>query len=111
MLTLLTTSLLLNLFSKLVEVPKIEPIEILLDKLAICEFDNRSDAINIMDGDASSFGAYQFKIKTFVHFGRRYGLPHDDIWSSEQQRAIAKEMLLEQRWKHWYNCYKKITFK
>ena len=109
--SLIFTSLILgNLILSKVEAPKVEPMEILLDRLAICESSGRKNAINIMDGDASSFGLFQFKIKSFVHFGRRYGLEHSDIWSSEQQRAIAKALIEDGRGQqHFKNCWRKLN--
>jgi hypothetical protein len=81
-------------------------IDEVIEELAVCESSNRHDAINHNDGKTGehSRGLLQFKEATFHHFGERYGLPHDDIWDVEQQKAIAKRMLAEKRWTHWYSC-------
>ena len=80
----------------------------LLDKLAFCESSNRQAVINEKDYGSASFSLYQFKIETFVWAGRKYGLPHDDIWSAEQQRAIAKALIESGRGEqHWKVCFRK----
>ena len=107
---ILASTILISVVSVPAGVVEIDPIEIVLDKLRICESSGRAKAINIMDGDASSFGAFQFKIKTFVWAGRRYGLEHSDIWSESQQRAIAKVLILDGRGEqHWKNCWEKMN--
>ena len=93
--------------------PERKPIltyEEVFKELMWCESRNNIKAINYDDGKIGehSRGPYQFKEETFNHFGKRYGLPHDDIWSVKQQEDIAKEMLKEGRWEHWYICLNKI---
>lgn len=100
------------LMRETVLVYKAEPSEIvlisdILEKLAMCESSNDSQAFNRYDPVTSSYGLYQFKLETFNHFGKRYGLKHNDIMNPEQQKAIASRMLSEGRWKHWYNCLNK----
>lgn len=50
-----------------------------------------------------------FQSATFHGFAKQYGLPHDDIYSREQQEILALNMLNSGGWRHWYNCAKKTT--
>lgn len=79
-------------------------LQLALERLAECESHNSMSEINVMDGDASSFGKWQFKIKTFVWAGTKYNLPHDDILSEKQQHDIAAAMLKAGMWRRWFNC-------
>lgn len=42
-------------------------------------------------------------------YGKKYGLPHDDISSDEQQAMIALYMLNDGLHRHWFHCSKKVT--
>lgn len=79
-----------------------------LNQLAMCESSGNPNAYVHNDGGSPSYGALQFKLGTFNHFGERYGIEHSDIMSKEQQFAIAEKMIYEGRWEHWYNCLHKI---
>ena len=104
---ILTSVILAHLITPPPEVPR-DPMPDILHKLAVCESSLQNNAINVMDGDASSFGRYQFKIKTFVWAGRKYGLEHSDIWSVKQQEAITRALIQDGYWKYWYHCGKII---
>src|SRR3990167_4369006 len=81
----------------------VDPMEKILEDLALCESSNNPLAINKKESHGISWGLLQFRIDTFNHFGERYGLLHNDIFNIEQQKAIAAEMLKEGR-NHWKNC-------
>ncbi len=85
--------------------PKFD-VEEALAVIRACESENNPRAYNPADPVTESIGLYQFKTETFHHFGERYGLPHDDIWSPEQQHEIAKAMIGEGRGEtHWKLCW------
>ena len=102
---ILSSILLANLITPQVPVWDISEV---LENLSWCESSNRQYIIRKDDGIGDSHGYLQFKLETFDHFGKRYGLPHDDIFSKEQQFAIAREMLVERRFSHWRVCSKKL---
>jgi len=79
-----------------------------LELLAKCESSNNPLAVNNNEPHGKSYGLLQFRIDTFNHFGERYGLPHDDIFNEEQQKAIALEMFKEGRLEHWETCITKM---
>lgn len=83
---------------------EIKTISEVLEGLAMCESSNNPKAFNRFDGGSPSYGLYQFKLSTFNHFGERYGLKHTDVMNPKQQEAIARMMLSEGRYSHWYNC-------
>ena len=106
MLTLIFSSLLFTNVVTMPEAPKWDMAETLA-KIAYCESRNRNGIINENDYGSPSFGKYQFKIQTFVWAGRKYDLPHGDIWSEEQQEAILKALIENrQAHKHWKVCWK-----
>ena len=78
-----------------------------LELLSQCESSGRQYAINSKEIHGSSYGILQFRLETFNHFGKRYGLPHTDIFSKEQQFAIAKAMIEDGRGNHWA-CWRKL---
>ena len=82
----------------------------LLDRLAICESSNNQKAIRPNDPDAPSIGLYQWKIESYVWAGRRYGLPHSDIWNPAEQRTITKALISDGRGQqHFKNCFRKYN--
>lgn len=105
---LLSGILLANLITPSVPVWDTEEV---LAQLAFCESSNRQNIIRKNDGIGDSYSYLQFKLETFRHFGERYGLPHDDIFSKEQQFAIAGRMLSEGRFSHWSVCSRKLKLK
>lgn len=76
----------------------------IMEHLSLCESSNNPWAINNKEIHGKSYGLYQFRLDTFQHFGKRYGLPHNDIFNPLQQRDIVKKMIEEGRWSHWFNC-------
>lgn len=50
-----------------------------------------------------------FQKATFNAYGKLYELPHDNIYSDDQQKAIATAMLNDGLWKKWLNCGRKVT--
>lgn len=82
-------------------------VDIFLSKLEICE-SNGTD-VKVLDTNGKySYSYFQFQEETFNHFGELYKLPHNDIYSRDQQYAIARKMIENGLWRHWYNCSKKI---
>lgn len=80
--------------------------------LAICESGGRD--ITILDSNHKySIGILQFQSATFLSFSKKYGMKVTikDIHSSTTQATLAKHMLDDGLWKHWYTCSKKITKK
>lgn len=82
----------------------VRTVDKVLEDLAFCESSNNPHAINSKEPHGISWGLYQFSIDTFNHFGERYNLPHDNIFSAKQQKAIVIEMLKEGRTEHWKKC-------
>ena len=85
----------------------------LLNKLILCESNNREEAI----GDSGKArGILQFWFGTFKEGVRKYDLlPYTEeielpnLWTDNYvQTELAKRMLLDGGWKHWLNCGKKI---
>lgn len=83
-------------------------IEDILDALALCESSNNEKAWNKNDGGTPSIGLYQFKVATWEWATKRYGFVGLDIMNGEHQRQVARHLLHEGRWKHWYACLKDI---
>jgi len=82
-------------------------LDIILAKLINCESGGRIDAI----GDhGKAFSILQFHKPTFEGFGKKYGLPHDDILNPVQQIEIAKAMITNEKngLDHWRNCRLKL---
>ena len=108
----LTSSLLLNSVSlvSVAEAPLNQEelrIDYILSELAYCESRGNPKAHNQDDGGTPSYGLLQFKLRTFNHFGEKYDLEHTDVTNPSQQVAIAREMLREGRWRHWFTCLSK----
>lgn len=78
----------------------------LIERLILCESRGNEKAIG---DNGKAFGILQFHQGTFDKFGSLYNLCHDNIWNPNQQREIAKKMLENGGWKHWTNCYLKIS--
>ena len=86
----------------------LDPLDLVIDKLATCESSQIPDVIVIDTNGYKSYGWLQFQQRTFDYFGEKYGLPHDDIMSPAQQIPIAKAMLKNGLWKAWYNCLRYV---
>ena len=81
-----------------------------IEALSICE--NPTATPRILDtNNRYSYGKLMFQKTTFDMYGEKYGLPHDDIYSDEQQELIALNMLNDGLWRHWRTCAKKTTQK
>src|SRR3990167_1160748 len=78
----------------------------LSEKIIQCESGNNIWAINTKERHGSSYGVAQFRLSTFQEFGKKYNLPHSDIYNSSQQRVIMIRMLENGLGsKHWKICY------
>lgn len=88
---------------------KEEVLNYYLNGLIACESGYNPNAWNANDNGNLSAGILQFKISTFNYYGSKFNLLHNDIMNPEQQIAIAKAILLNEKngWKHWSNCAKK----
>ena len=75
-----------------------------IEKLIECESGGDKWAINHNEPHGKSYGIMQFRLETFQEQGRLYDLPHNDIFSEEQQIAIASRMLLDGKGNRW-SCY------
>lgn len=74
---------------------------------ALHECENRDNIPRLLDVNGKYSYAYlMFQKSTFDLYGGKYGLPHDNIYSKEQQELIALYMLNEGLSKNWYNCSK-----
>ncbi len=89
------------------ESPTVSPLDVWMTKLELCESGGQD--VRVLDtNNKYSYGYFQFQMDTFNRFGLLYHLDHSDIHSRPQQYAIAKAMVSDGLWKHWYNCGKKI---
>lgn len=52
-----------------------------------------------------------FQRDTFNRYGEKYNVPHDNIYSDDQQEMIALHMLNDGLWKNWYTCSKDTASK
>lgn len=78
-----------------------------LARIEWCESRGNRDAINTRESHGASYSYFQFRLSTFQEFGKRYGLPYDDIFSFQEQTAIAKRMIEEGREsEQWKVCTK-----
>lgn len=78
-----------------------------LNRLIWCESRGKQFTINLHDPDTASYSYFQFKLETFNHFAKRYGLPNDDIFSYDEQWNVAKNMLEEGLGQSmWVVCWK-----
>ena|SRR6185437_7948932 len=83
---------------------------IYISALEQCESKGRTD-IKILDTNGRySYGILQFQMATFNKYGEKYNLPHDNIYSKEQQELIALYMLNDGLWRQWYTCAKPLVW-
>lgn len=90
-----------------------------IDELHLCE--NRNNVEKILDTNGKySYGEVMFQLDTFHDFGKKYMIIPDEFTKEESlllisnphvQRSIAKEMLDDGLWRHWYTCAIKVTKK
>jgi len=73
--------------------------------LIACESGGDKYALNNDEPHGSSYGILQFRLETFQEQGKKYGLPHDDIYSEKQQIDIATKMIDDNLGFRW-SCYK-----
>lgn len=72
-----------------------------IDRLRQCESGGRPGAINEIDLDGTpSFGLFQFKPSTFIHFAARYGV-EGELMDPVAQRSIVEQMVLERDLINW----------
>lgn len=92
------------------------PIDVWLDKLAMCESGGRAD-IKILDSNKKwSYGILQYQRQTFIAYTRKYNLlpsAEDDeimnfIYDPDYQKMLAKKMIMDGGAHHWRNCVNKI---
>ena len=74
--------------------------------LITCESGGDKYAVNNSEPHGSSYGILQYRIETFQEQGKKYGLPHDDIYSEKQQIDIASKMIADGLGGRW-SCYNK----
>ena len=92
------------------EYTRYDPIEHAVNALAKCESSFNVHAVHYHDGsNRNSIGLLQFQERTFKYLGERYNLPHDDIHSVMEQKAIAYEAINRGEWKHWKVCGEKLN--
>lgn len=106
---LLTLPILLMSYQVAVAEPMIQKYdtEEALQFLIACESDGLKWAVNNDEPHGSSYGVLQMRLETFERQGKKYGLPHNDIFSEEQQKAIARKMIEDElAEKHWVVCWK-----
>ncbi len=91
-------------------------LDYFVDRLAMCESENREN-IKILDSnDKYSYGIVQFQEDTWKNALRKYGyFPEAEdselinhIYDGELQKEVAKKMIQDGGWKHWKNCAIKI---
>lgn len=72
-----------------------------------CESSYMADVVHMDSDNLLAYGPVQFKMATFNSFGKQYNLPHDDILSPVQQRAIWERMLHD-GYAYLWGCAKTI---
>lgn len=82
----------------------VEDIDIMLDRLAMCESSGNENAIVLDVNNLYSMGLYQYQMPTWI----RYGMSPDDIYDGEKQRELTKKIIEQGGWENWYNCGIKI---
>lgn len=81
-------------------------------KMAGCETDQTPDLCITDSNGKRSCGMLQFQDGSFEWLGNKFNLPHDDIKSYEQAKAIYKEARragIAQD--HWKICFKRLGLK
>lgn len=87
-----------------------------LAQLAKCESGIRSD-IKVWDVGSYSYSMFQFKMGTFIQYGKKYNLIPYDISDKELellimrpslQLELAKKMLTDGGEHHWKTCTTRI---
>src|SRR3990167_1763380 len=86
----------------------VDVLDLYIDKLATCESGQIPDVVIVDTNGLKSYAWLQFQMATFNYYGEKYNLPHDDILDPGQQIKIAKRMIEDGGWKHWYICGKRI---
>jgi len=96
---------------------ELEAENTLLADLSFCESGNRDD-IKILDVNGKySYGRFMFQMDTFISYGVGYEILPPDlemadyenwIYDGEIQIKIAREMLRDNLWWHWRNCFLKL---
>ena|SRR3990167_1774627 len=86
----------------------LDPIEIKkeqwIDALANCE-SGGNEKIKILDTNLKySYGLFQFQLATWIEYGKDFGATRQNISSSTLQRKVARSMLDDGGWRHWYHC-------
>ncbi len=87
-------------------------------KLAMCESGLNPNAVNWHDGGSPSFGLFQWKKSSFLHYNDKYKILPDledgevmnIIYDPEAQIKLTKAVLSEPGGNNnWKNCYRKIS--
>ena len=68
--------------------------EVWISALEWCESSGINITINPQDNDGTpSYGAFQFKPKTFIGFLKKYNLKEADLMDYETQRELVRRMI------------------
>ena len=90
-------------FSELVAPP--DPKEVWLDALQKCE--NENHVKKILDtNNKYSYGDFMFQMDTWLSYGKEFGATRANIADKNLQRIVARDMLNNGLWRHWFTCGK-----
>lgn len=87
--------------------PPPDPKEIWIDALSKCENVTASTTLRILDtNNKYSHGLFMFQMGTWLHYGKEFGATKENIYDPDLQRIVAREMLDNGGYTHWWNCSK-----
>ena len=71
-----------------------------------------STTIRILDTNGKySYGLLMFQMKTWLFYGKKFGATRENIYDGELQRKVARKILDDGGWRHWWTCSKAVTAK
>lgn len=91
-------------------------LDYFVDRLAMCESENRENIKTLDSNNKYSYGIVQFQEDTWKNALRKYGyFPEAEdselmnhIYDGKLQKEVAKKMIQDGGWRHWKNCATKI---
>lgn len=87
-----------------------DPKEVWMEELHACE--NPDNVPKILDTNGKySYGPFMFQMDTWLSFGKPFGATPKNINDRVLQDKVARSMLDQGLWRHWYTCGKRTTAK
>ena len=79
--------------------PKVEWI------VALHNCENVNSVQKVLDtNNKFSYGYLMFQMKTWLDYGKDFGTTRGNISDDELQKTVARKMLDDGGWRHWYTC-------